>query len=590
MVHETEEVQTDLELFKRAVNHKDSTLIEELLYNGYKPDYTTISFSDELLPTYSICYVRPENLDVLAKYNAFPFGVSLATVKFVAFAHGNRNIVWEDFWDKPNLNLNGIDGYRHPALALATYGYSRYYGTNIHPQKRHFELLAIKGALWRDVSLATLLYVAYANGNDEIKWEDFINEAYLNLEGIPGIPSPMYLLARSGRIAEVDALIKLGLKHRPLEFLDDDRSAYTYFSHDPCKELNGHVLSYKERILDIIYARLPYVYLENYPKTFEIAEMFLQNPTPDLQISLRKFCDKISAEIRAVNNSKRIKCSFPESLWGMLKNTVELKSPRFTAFFAWLAQNNKAYIFNSQFFLQMFNSDVWAARESVLVATAFVRREFLAIAIQQPAIDSATIVEACNIAAITGDNQTLQILLPLFRAEAIKTHIPAYVLVHRNLGNPLFAAILNKHRGTVQLLIDSGVITSSISDTVFKSSCLQWAVNDGDIEIIAILLKADDINLNQQDSDGNSALHVAAEKGYENVIMKLIDAGADRNLRNSKGETALDLINDPLLRGNMAVYKTEVSESDSEEYRSESGAYETEDDVVEPALKKCRIM
>jgi uncharacterized protein len=46
-------------------------------------------------------------------------------------------------------------------------------------------------------------------------------------------------------------------------------------------------------------------------------------------------------------------------------------------------------------------------------------------------------------------------------------------------------------------------------------------------------------DVNQTDRDGNTALHLAASKGFNRVIQLLADNGATLNIRNRKGQTAL---------------------------------------------------
>jgi len=518
------EIKSDLENFKTAIEQHGSTeLLEEILKSGYRPDYTQVSLQEDILPSYSICYVDSEIFDVLAEHNALPAGISLATIKFVAYAFGNRKVQWEDFWGKADLNLQGINNYeKNPAVALATYGYGPYQ-PSIHPKKHYFELLASNGALPSGVSLSTLLYVACAHGNKEITWFDYWTKPDLNLEGIPGETRPMYLFAKRGDLVSAIALILRGLQHRPLQILDDRGEALRLIANEPGKSNMGDLFEYKRTVEEIVLRRSPRAFTQYYPNVFDIGETFLMHPTPDLDQNMR-----------------------------------QMSNPQFTAFFAWAALKNKVGMFNSWHFPLLFNQDRLAARESVIVATVYKNREFLAKAIEQQSIDDATIVEAANVAAIVGDNVTLRLLLPRFKSTAIQTHIPARVLVDRNRGNPLFTAISNRHRDTVELLIKAGVTTRSISDTVFKSSCLQYAVLGLGSETVAILLGSDDIDVNQIDYDGNTALHTAAEKGYERIMQQLIDAGADRSLKNFDGKTALDLIADLELRGNMACYQTVV--------------------------------
>ena len=43
------------------------------------------------------------------------------------------------------------------------------------------------------------------------------------------------------------------------------------------------------------------------------------------------------------------------------------------------------------------------------------------------------------------------------------------------------------------------------------------------------------------DQEGNTALHVAAEYGHENVVELILSRGGDITVRNKKGLTCLDV-------------------------------------------------
>jgi uncharacterized protein len=49
------------------------------------------------------------------------------------------------------------------------------------------------------------------------------------------------------------------------------------------------------------------------------------------------------------------------------------------------------------------------------------------------------------------------------------------------------------------------------------------------------------VNCDSKNNHGDTALMVAASAGMSNVVRLLIDAGADRNLRNKKRKTAADI-------------------------------------------------
>jgi ankyrin repeat protein len=59
-------------------------------------------------------------------------------------------------------------------------------------------------------------------------------------------------------------------------------------------------------------------------------------------------------------------------------------------------------------------------------------------------------------------------------------------------------------------------------------------------------------NVNQQNSQGLTALMFAAVKGHEEFVQKLLNAGANKNLKDKAGRTALDYA---VLEGHIKVIK-----------------------------------
>lgn len=100
----------------RAIENNDVLGLRALLDEGKIPDleyaFTGVGNND----------TSPEILDLLVEYNALPEGVSLSTLKFVLFAMGNARIPVSDFWDKPDLNLNGYSKKPSPMELFASAG------------------------------------------------------------------------------------------------------------------------------------------------------------------------------------------------------------------------------------------------------------------------------------------------------------------------------------------------------------------------------------------------------------------------------------------------------------------------------------
>jgi simple sugar transport system substrate-binding protein len=69
------------------------------------------------------------------------------------------------------------------------------------------------------------------------------------------------------------------------------------------------------------------------------------------------------------------------------------------------------------------------------------------------------------------------------------------------------------------------------------------------IELLLNLRNSDSsLNLNIQDKDGNTALHLALARGHVEIARLIVDAGVDMDLLNHRNEDALALINDKQIR------------------------------------------
>lgn len=68
---------------------------------------------------------------------------------------------------------------------------------------------------------------------------------------------------------------------------------------------------------------------------------------------------------------------------------------------------------------------------------------------------------------------------------------------------------------------------------------LHYAAKEGDIAIFMNLLPNDDVNV--QNNEGNTPLHMAYLHSRHEVGAALIRAGADTKIRNNEGKTPLDI-------------------------------------------------
>ncbi|KAM4608028.1 histone-lysine N-methyltransferase EHMT1-like isoform 1-T1 [Polymixia lowei] len=102
---------------------------------------------------------------------------------------------------------------------------------------------------------------------------------------------------------------------------------------------------------------------------------------------------------------------------------------------------------------------------------------------------------------------------------------------------PVTWAIEYKHKELVHLLLARGADVN-IRDKE-ENVCLHWAALSGSDDVAQALLEAR-CDLHAVNIHGDSPLHVAARENQLECLMLLLSRGADVNLRNREGETALD--------------------------------------------------
>jgi ankyrin repeat protein len=103
---------------------------------------------------------------------------------------------------------------------------------------------------------------------------------------------------------------------------------------------------------------------------------------------------------------------------------------------------------------------------------------------------------------------------------------------------PLIRAVSHKQLGYVVLLIQhrADVNATDINDR----TALHWAAQSGSAPCIDLILPHA-ANINVPDDTSVTPLMWAAQCGETEAVRALLDAHADVNLRNSRGETAIDM-------------------------------------------------
>ena len=105
---------------------------------------------------------------------------------------------------------------------------------------------------------------------------------------------------------------------------------------------------------------------------------------------------------------------------------------------------------------------------------------------------------------------------------------------------PLGLACFFGHVDVAEYLVKAGANINSKSHNGLKAAPLQSAAAGGHRKIVKMLL-ANGADPNIREQWGHTALHAAAENGDEEMIRILLYGGADLTLKNSQGKTALDL-------------------------------------------------
>lgn len=97
-------------------------------------------------------------------------------------------------------------------------------------------------------------------------------------------------------------------------------------------------------------------------------------------------------------------------------------------------------------------------------------------------------------------------------------------------------------------------ILSTISSSELNSldddglGLIHWAADRGNQDVLKILLDTNDINIDLQDIDGQTASFYASSIGHYNCLKLLIERGADKNIKDSEGNKCIDVAYDDMIR------------------------------------------
>ena len=90
-----------------------------------------------------------------------------------------------------------------------------------------------------------------------------------------------------------------------------------------------------------------------------------------------------------------------------------------------------------------------------------------------------------------------------------------------------------------QILIKNPYLVNTIDDK--KETILSYSIKNNNIEISNLILTSPIIDLDFQDKNGNTYLHLAVIAQQKEIIKILLEKGIDINKQNKEGNTALHL-------------------------------------------------
>ncbi|KAL6294297.1 hypothetical protein ACE6H2_002439 [Prunus campanulata] len=165
-----------------------------------------------------------------------------------------------------------------------------------------------------------------------------------------------------------------------------------------------------------------------------------------------------------------------------------------------------------------------------------------------PAVLQRLINDGCDVNSQTGSGETALMICARYKHQECLKILAAdgadFGLV--NSSGHSASSIAESARwalGFRQAVLDvirSGKDVQSSNTSIF--SPLMFVTRANDVEALKKLIEGADIDLNEQDENGNSAVMIAAAGGYLEAFKLLIHAGADMNLENKHGQNIKELL------------------------------------------------
>lgn len=126
---------------------------------------------------------------------------------------------------------------------------------------------------------------------------------------------------------------------------------------------------------------------------------------------------------------------------------------------------------------------------------------------------------------------------------------------------PVFGVARNGSNELLDAFIQAGADVNAVSAT--KETILHFAAgNKKDPNVLTNLVNRPELKdkINMQDREGMTPLHVAVQNGTPEQVKALLQAGADKSIKNNEGKTARDLIEEGLKNEKDPTKKAELEQ------------------------------
>ncbi|KAF7989329.1 hypothetical protein HCN44_008003 [Aphidius gifuensis] len=116
-----------------------------------------------------------------------------------------------------------------------------------------------------------------------------------------------------------------------------------------------------------------------------------------------------------------------------------------------------------------------------------------------------------------------------------------------NCQTPIHYATMRGHQNVLLLLLLHDGCNINIVDNSGFNLLHFAAYYCHDVCLKTILCYDKNININSQNNAGDTALHIASKLGYKAIVNTLVECGADRDIKNKRGQTPLTIAHNKII-------------------------------------------